>query len=102
MLEWQNATGVEWHYIQPGKPTQNAFIESFNGRLQDELLNENLPNARRKLALWSHDYNNTRPHSALGGLTPAARRSLEQHKGSTHGALPTQPKEPYRATRPPL
>lgn len=106
MLEWQNDTGVAWHYIQPGKPMQNAFIESFNGRLRDELLNEevfeNLHDARRKLALWRHDYNNTRPHSALGGLTPAARRSLEQSKGSTHGALPTQPQEPYRATRLPL
>ena len=54
ILEWQNKTGIAWHYIAPGKPTQNAFIESFNGRLRDELLNEevftSLADARRKLA----------------------------------------------------
>jgi len=56
ILEWQNDTSVSWHYIQPGKPTQNAFIESFNGRLRDELLNEevftSLADARRKIAKW--------------------------------------------------
>lgn len=76
MLDWQNRTGVSWHYIAPGKPTQNAFIESFNGRLRDEFLNEEifetLTDARRKLALWRHDYNHVRPHSSLGGLTPGA------------------------------
>ncbi len=53
---------MDWHYIDPGKPQQNAFIESFNGSLRDELLNEELfdtlDDARRKLALWRHDYNN--------------------------------------------
>lgn len=53
MLDWQNRTGVNWLYIAPGKPTQNAFIESFNGRLRDELLNEtvfaSLADARRRL-----------------------------------------------------
>ena len=92
ILEWQNATGVAWHYIAPGKPTQNAFIESFNGRLRDELLNEeiftSLADARRKLAIWRHDYNTERPHSALNGDTPAqARRTLEQAEGSAPGAL---------------
>jgi putative transposase len=78
LLEWQGRTGVAWHYIQPGKPTQNAFIEAFNSRLRDELLNEQvfgtLADARRRLALWRHHYNHLRPHSSFGGLTPAARR----------------------------
>jgi len=92
MLEWQNATGVDWHYIAPGKPTQNAFIESFNGRLRDELLNEevfvSLADARRKLARWRYDYNTVRPHSALDGRPPAiARRALEHDEGSAPGAF---------------
>ena len=92
ILKWQNATGVNWHYIAPGKPTQNAFIESFNGRLRDELLNEeifqSLADARRKLARWRYDYNTIRPHSALNGQSPAtARRSLELSEGSAPGAL---------------
>jgi len=92
MLEWQNESGVGWHYIVPGKPTQNAFIESFNGRLRDELLNEevfdNLAHARQALSRWRYDYNNSRPHSALGGLTPAtARQALEFVDGSAPGAL---------------
>jgi putative transposase len=83
---------VDWHYIDPGKPQQNAFIESFNGSLRDELLNEelfdSLDDARRKLALWRYDYNHVRPHSSLGNKTPAeARRAREQILGSTHDAL---------------
>jgi len=103
MLEWQNETGAQWHYIAPGKPTQNAFIESFNGRLRDELLNDeafdSLAHARRALWRWRHDYNNTRPHSALGGLTPAsARRSPELLVGSAPGALANTEVMSYFAT----
>jgi putative transposase len=92
MLEWQNHNRVRWHYIAPGKPTQNAFIESFNGRMRDELLNEevfaNLAHARQALARWQQDYNTMRPHSALDGSPPAiARRSLELLGGSAPGAL---------------
>lgn len=91
MLDWQNRTRVGWQYIALDKPTQNAFIESFNGRLRDEFLNEEifetLADARRKLALWQRDYNHVRPHSSLGGLTPSARRALELTNGSTPGAL---------------
>jgi transposase InsO family protein len=76
MLHWSQTTAVEWPYIAPGKPTQNAFIESFNGRLRDELLNETvfvtLAQARIALEQWRRDYNTQRPHSALGNLTPAA------------------------------
>ena len=76
VLRWANRSGVAWHYIAPGKPQQNAFAESFIGRMRDELLNEqvfdNLGHARRLLASWRHDYNHIRPHSAHGGLPPAA------------------------------
>ena len=75
ILGWADSTGVKWHYIAPGKPTQNAFIESFNGRLRDELLNEtlfrSLPHARVALESWRRDYNQSRPHSGLGWQSPA-------------------------------
>jgi len=75
ILAWADEMKVEWHYIDPGKPTQNAFIESFNGRLRDEFLNEtlftSLAQARLSLEEWRRDYNNVRPHSRIGWLTPA-------------------------------
>lgn len=75
ILQWTDQVKVEWHYIAPGKPIQNAFIESFNGRLRDELLNEtlfsSLNQARSTLSTWCNDYNDHRPHSGLGWLTPA-------------------------------
>jgi putative transposase len=74
ILKWVQDTGVDWHYIAPGKPQQNGFIESFNGKLRDECLNENLfsslSDAREVLEIWQHDYNHQRQHSALGNLTP--------------------------------
>ncbi|MEP1327714.1 transposase, partial [Pseudophaeobacter sp.] len=77
----------DWHYIDPGKPQQNGFIESFNGSLRDKLLNEEifgtLDDARRKLALWRDDYNSVRPHSSLGNQTPAeAPRALDPFEGA--------------------
>ena len=76
ILAWSDRRKVAWHYIAPGKPVQNAFIESFNGRLRDELLNEtlfsSLPQARVVLASWRRDYNAERPHSSLGWQTPLA------------------------------
>ncbi|MEY8802249.1 transposase, partial [Leisingera sp. XS_AS12] len=91
-LKWADRNGVDWHYIDPGKPQQNAFIETFNGSLRDELLNEEmfdtLDDARRKLALWRYDYNNVRPHSSLENKTPRqARQALELFEGSAPGAL---------------
>ena len=75
ILRWSQETAIEWHYIAPGKPAQNAFVESFNGRLRDELLNEtlfvSLDHAREVLADWRDDYNTVRPHSAIGNLPPA-------------------------------
>jgi putative transposase len=76
ILRWSQERQIAWHYIAPGKPQQNAFIESFNGRLRDELLNEtlfsSLAHAREALSFWKDDYNTIRPHSGLGNLTPAA------------------------------
>ncbi|MGJ5176336.1 IS3 family transposase [Bradyrhizobium oligotrophicum] len=74
ILTWADQSRVAWHYIAPGKPMQNAFIESFNGRLRDELLNEtlftSLAQARVALRCWRTDYNDARPHSQLGWKTP--------------------------------
>ena len=73
VLSWASDR-VAWHYIQPGKPVQNAFIESFNSKLRDECLNEHvfrdLVEARQIIEAWRHDYNWFRPHSSLGALTP--------------------------------
>ena len=70
---------------------QNGFVESFNGKLRDECLNEevfdSLAHARSILGRWRHDYNHIRPHSSLGGLTPAARRSLELDGSTAPDAL---------------
>jgi putative transposase len=75
ILRWSQETSVEWHYIAPGKPMQNAFVESFNGRFRDECLNETLfstlGEARRAIRSWMEDYNHSRPHSALSNQTPA-------------------------------
>jgi putative transposase len=74
--QWAAARGVALHFIQPGKPVQNAFIESFNGRFRDECLNESwfvsLSDARETIEAWRIDYNTVRPHSALADATPAA------------------------------
>ena len=71
---WSEERRVRLHFIEPGKPSQNCFIESFNGRLREECLNANwfltLADARRKVEAWRHDYNEERPHSSLGYLTP--------------------------------
>lgn len=75
ILAWSKDHKVEWHYIAPGKPMQNGYVESFNGRMRDELLNESLffglDHARSAIAEWADDYNHFRPHSSLGYQTPA-------------------------------
>jgi putative transposase len=97
ILTWTADSGVDWHYIDPGKPVQNAFIESFNGRLRDEFLNEttftSLPQARAVLEEWRRDYNTVRPHSRIGWLTPdayAARFTGQRGHGAalTTGSAP--------------
>jgi putative transposase len=74
ILAWADEAKVAWHYIAPGKPQQNGFIESFNGRLRDELLNEtlfgSLAHARVALEAWRRDYNEERPHSSLAWMAP--------------------------------
>jgi putative transposase len=74
VLKWSQEMGVAWQYIQPGKPMQNGYIESFNGKLRDECLNENwflsLSEAKEIIEKWRVDYNHARPHSSLKGLTP--------------------------------
>jgi len=85
ILRWQQERQVEWHTIEPGKPQQNPFAESFNGKLRDEFLNEtvfsSLAEARVLLEDWRHDYNTQRPHSRLGWLTPS--EFADQLKTST-------------------
>lgn len=76
ILRWSQERSVAWHYIAPGKPQQNAFAESFIGRLRDECLNEtvftSLRQARAVLDAWRQDYNEVRPHSACGGSAPGS------------------------------
>lgn len=87
---WSQEAKIEWCYIAPGKPTQNAFIESFNGRLRNELLNEtlfhSLGHAREMLALWKTDYNMVRPYSAIGNLPPAIYAKLNAAAMQRDGA----------------
>jgi putative transposase len=75
ILQWADDHKVAWHYIAPSKLVQNAFAESFIGRLRDELLNEtlfrSLPHTRAVLETWRADYNTSRPHSRLGWMSPA-------------------------------
>jgi len=92
VLAWCAEAGIEWHYIAPGRPMQNGYVESFNGRMRDELLNETLfltfDHARARIAAWVEDYNRERPHSALGYETPAAfaARPDQQWTASLHPA----------------
>jgi len=74
VLRWCRDTSIEWHYIAPGKPMQNGLVESFNGSFRDECLNEtlfsSLAEARIQITAWKEDYNDHRPHSSLGYITP--------------------------------
>lgn len=75
VLKWCQDSQIEWHYIAPGKPMQNGFVESFNGSFRDECLNEtlfsSLIQARAEITAWKEDYNQNRPHSSLGNITPS-------------------------------
>jgi putative transposase len=96
VLRWATSR-VAWHYIEPGKPVQNAFIESFNSKLRDECLNEHvftsLVEARAIIEAWRYDYNHLRPHSSLGALTPTEFVALKRdqttppQKGELTGGL---------------
>jgi len=103
ILRWADDHKIAWHYIAPGKPVQNAFAESFIGRLRDELLNEtlfrSLAHARAALEVWRTDYNTARPHSRLAWMSPiiyaAARRSaaLRSPDGSAQRTAATTAQE---------
>lgn len=96
---WAHDRQVRHHFIAPGKPTQNAYIESFNGKLRDECLNENLfinlGQARDILESFRQDYNELRPHSSLGDLTPAEYAASANHPLAVLTANP-QPPTPYQ------
>ena len=97
---WAYAHGIEHHFIRPGKPMENAFAESFNGRVRDEFLNQHcfrsVQHARDLSAEWREDDNQVRPHTALGGLSP------EQHIAKRVGPSgPTQPQRSNSPTHPP-
>lgn len=93
LATWAEERGVELDFIEPGKPIQNCFAESFNGTFRDECLNEHwftsLQDARTKIETWRQSYNQERPHSSLGGLTPAEfasglRQEVERKRGARH------------------
>jgi putative transposase len=107
MLRWTTESGIAWHYIAPGKPMQNGYMESFNGKLRDECLNEHvfssLGQARRIIEAWRIDYNEVRPHSSLRYQTPeefaaawaegetcAKHRDIAPHASPCHRARPHQ------------
>jgi putative transposase len=97
VLRWAGGR-VDWHYIEPGKPVQNAFIESFNSRLRDECLNEHvfltLAEARQIIELWRQDFNRNRPHSSLNYLAPeefAARNRPQRSEPAARTAWPANP-----------
>ena len=87
MLTWAHERGVRLRLIEPGKPNQNAYIESFNGRLRDECLNEHwfvsLAHAQVVIEAWRREYNEERPKKALDGLTPAAYAKKLAGKSAT-------------------
>ena len=90
ILSWTADAKVDWHYIDPGKPVQNAFIESFNGRLRDEFLNGFLFTSlmvRLSHEDWRRDYNTVRPHSRISWLTPAAY-APNSHRNRTRRCAP--------------
>jgi putative transposase len=74
VLSWAEKASVGWHYIDPGKPMQNGAVESFNGKVRDEFLNQHwfmsLREAKELAERWREDYNEERPHSSLGGMSP--------------------------------
>jgi len=85
--EWAHRRGVKLEFIRPGKPVENAFIESFNGRIRQECLNQHwfldLDDARRTIEAWRISYNTNRPHSGIGGKTPAEFAKMNQREKQT-------------------
>jgi putative transposase len=88
---WAYRNNVKLDFVRPGKPVENAFIESFNGRLRDECLNANLfvslADAKAKLEAWRLDYNEERPHSSIGNLTPSEFAKQRQNNPAAKAAI---------------
>jgi putative transposase len=97
MQTWAASNGVELRFIQPGKPVQNAYIESFNSRFRDECLSQHwfasLSHLRSVIDNWREDYNHHRPHSALGYVPAlfATQCRTAANKGTPNTASPTMP-----------
>jgi hypothetical protein len=92
ILKWCHETKVDWHYIAPGKPMQNGFVESSNGSFRDECLNETLfsllAQARAAITEWEENYNKNRPHSSLGNITPSEfAMKMAMEKWATRGQI---------------
>lgn len=83
LVNWANANGIKLHFIDPGKPTQNGFVESFNGKFRSEFLDQNvfssMKDLQRKLKEWIHFYNTGRPHLSLDYLTPTEFEKTLSH-----------------------
>lgn len=99
--QWAYDRGVELVFIRPGKPIENCFVESFNGRFRDECLNAHwfltLDDARRRIAAWRLDYNHVRPHSSLGDVPPSEFRRAGLRPGKPASApLPPPTQEALR------
>jgi len=97
---WAEQHGTRLHFIQPGKPYQNCYVESFNGRFRDECLNEHwfpsIDDARTIIETWRNDYNEVREHGSLGGATPAEfRRAMESAENASR--FPPFPQHPLQS-----
>ena len=100
---WAEEHAVKLHFIEPGRPVQNCFVESFNGRFRDECLNEHwftsMDDARAIIAAWRKDYNEVREHGSLGGLTPSEyRRAVESPENASR--FPPFPQHPPQSQTP--
>ena len=95
-MAWAQAHGIRHILIQPGRPMQNGYIESFNGKFRDEHLNESwfetLHQARMAVAVWRTDYNEVRPHSSLGRMPPARFAELHRQRAGDAAQFPSTPK----------
>jgi len=98
---WAEENGITIHFIQPGKPVQNCYVESFNGRFRDECLNEHwftsMEDAREIIEAWRVNYNEVREHGSLGGMTPSEfRRAVESPENASR--FPPFPQHPLQST----
>jgi putative transposase len=88
-MAWAQTYGIRHILIQPGRPMQNGYIESFNGKFRDEHLNESwfetLQQARNAASIWKQDYNQVRPHSSVGRIPPAEFANLYRQRAANEG-----------------